>query len=214
MSRIVGLGLLCLVWAAPAAGQTGPFYVGASTALDTGNRNQVDTGVISTLGGLIGIRVGAGWSVEFEADQGWGEGDPRVFEGLLISQAGPGATAEERERNGIFGRSSHRERAGNGYSANVVWRARDSRRVNVALFGTLSWRRFEARRDVTITRVGPAVTYPPDHPNLQDVAEQRDVIGGGYGAGVMIPVRLTGAITVAPTFRFTAAESRNGWPSG
>jgi hypothetical protein len=73
----------------------------------------------------------------------------------------------------------------------------------VALLGGLSWRVFDRRHALTITGVGPDVTYPPDHSNLRSVNESRPLWAGGLTGGVMVPIRLTSALTAAPEFRVT-----------
>ena len=75
---------------------------------------------------------------------------------------------EELERNGIFGRSVWSDSVATGYSAHVVWKSREPGRVNVALLGGVSWRTFDRFHSMTVTSVGPGVTYPPGHPNLSE----------------------------------------------
>jgi len=191
--------------AAPAFAQSNRVYVSGDFAVNSGSRGPVDVGSFPTAGGLVGLRLTPAWSVEFELDRGFGESSERVFEGLLSSQVtGPGPySREELERTGIFGRSVHSDTVATGYSAHAVWKSRAPGRVNVALLGGLSWRTFDRFHSMTITSVGPGVTYPAGHPALQSFAETRSLTGGGLTGGVLIPVRIAGGLTVAPEFRIT-----------
>ena len=205
MGRAVLILAMLVAAAVPARAQSNRVYVSGVLAANAGGRGPIDVGTFPTTGGLVGLRLTGGWSLEFELDRGFGESSERVYEGLLISQvSGPGPhPREELERNGIFGRSVWSDSVANGYSAHVVWKSREPGRVNVALLGGLSWRTFEQFHSVAITAVGPGVTYPEGHPNLRSFAETRDVTGGGLTGGVFVPIRLTGALTLAPEFRVT-----------
>ena len=204
--RTIVLVLLLVVWAAvPSVAQSNRAYVSGVFATNSGSRGPVDVGTFPTAGGLVGLRLSGAWSVEVELDRGFGESSERVFEGLLLSQVtGPGPhSREDLERAGVFGRSVHRESVATGYSAHVVWRSQEPRRVNVALLGGLSWRTFDRFHSTTITAVGPAVTYPPGHPNLRSFEEVRPLTGGGLTGGLMVPIRMTSRLTLAPEFRVT-----------
>jgi hypothetical protein len=205
----LGKTLLVLMMAAitsvPAAAQSNRVYVSGLFAANSGGRGPVDVGTFPTAGGLVGLRLTGAWSVEFELDRGFGESSERIFEGLLSSQvSGPGPySREDLERNGIFGRSVYSDAVATGYSAQVVWKSREPGRVNVGLLGGLSWRTFDRFHSMTITSVGPGVTYPAGHPNLRSFAETRPLTGGGLTGGVLVPIRVTSALTVAPEFRVT-----------
>lgn len=205
MRRAVVVLVTMMLTSVPAVAQSSRVYVAGVFAGNGGSRGPVDVGTFPTSGGLVGLRLTGAWSVELEIDRGFGESSERVFEGLLSSQvSGPGPhPREELERAGIFGRSVHSESVATGYSAHVVWKSREPGRVNVALLGGLSWRTFDRFHSTTITGVGPAVTYPPGHPNLRNFAETRALTGGGVTAGVFVPIRMTSALTVAPEFRVT-----------
>ena len=74
--------------------------------------------------------------------------------------------------------------------------------MNVALLGGVSWRTFDQFHSMTVTWVGPGVTYQR-HPNLRSFAETRPLTGGGLTAGVLVPIRVAGALDIAPEFRLT-----------
>ena len=67
----------------------------------------------------------------------------------------------------------------------------------------LSWRTFDTFHSMTVTSVGPGVTYTPGHPNTTGFADTRPLTGGGLTAGVLVPIRVAGGLTVAPEFRLT-----------
>jgi hypothetical protein len=205
MGKIVLVLAMAVLASVPAAAQSNRVYVSGVFAGNSGSRGPVHVGTFPTAGGLVGLRVSGAWSVEFEIDRGFGESSERVSEGLLHSQvSGPGPySREELERNGTFGRSVWSESVATGYSAQVVWKSREPGRVNVALLGGVSWRTFDTFHSMTVTSVGPGVTYEPGHPNLRSFAETRPLTGGGLTVGVLVPIRIAGALTVAPEFRLT-----------
>lgn len=205
LGRTVLILVMAAMAAVPAAAQSHRVYLSGVFAANSGGRGPVDVGTFPTAGGLVGLRLTDAWSVEFGLDLGFGESSQRIFEGLLSSQvSGPGPfSREELERNGIFGRSVWSESVATGYSAQVVWKSRAPGRVNVGLLGGLSWRTFDRFHSMTITSVGPGVTYPPAHPSLRSFAETQPLTGGGLTGGVLVPIRVTSALTVAPEFRVT-----------
>jgi hypothetical protein len=198
MTRTAYCVVFLLVLASPVMAQP-RFYGGASLAADSGGRGQVDVGTFPAAGGLVGWRFSDGWSLEFHLDHGFGEGPERVSEGLLFSQLG----GLDRERTGVFARSTWQDRPSRGFAVLAVWKARLEGRADVAFTMGVSERRFRARHTTTITGVGPDVTYPPDHPNLQDRDESRILAGGGLAGGLLVPVKVAGAVTVAPELRMT-----------
>jgi hypothetical protein len=56
----------------------------------------------------------------------------------------------------------------------------------------------------TITHIPENAGIPPNDPNVRDADETRTITGGGLTGGVMVPVRLTDALTLAPDVRMTA----------
>ena len=170
-----------------------------------GARGPVHVGTFPTAGGLIGLRLSGAWSIEFEIDRGFGESSERVFEGLLHSQvSGPGPySREELERNGTFGRSVWSESVATGYSAQVVWKSREPGRVNVALLGGVSWRTFDTFHSMTVTSVGPGVTYAPGHPNTIGFADDASTDGRWPDRRRSRPDPDRRGPTVAPEFRLT-----------
>ncbi len=62
---------------------------------------------------------------------------------------------------------------------------------------------FDQFHSLAITGVGPGVTYPQGHPARRSFAETHALTGGGVTAGVLVPIRVTSALTLAPEFRVT-----------
>jgi hypothetical protein len=200
MLRIALFAVLFGLAAGPVAAQS-RFYTGGSLAADSGGRGPVDVGTIPAAGVLLGWRFTDHWSAEFHVDRGFGEGEPRIFEGVLFAQAGP--AREDLERTGVFGRSVWQDRPGIGWAALAVYTARQPGRVDVSVYAGVSERQFESTHTTTITGVGPDATYPPGHPSLQDRQESRTRRAGGITGGLMVPIRLAGGISVAPEVRVT-----------
>ena len=200
MLRIALFAVLFGFAAGPLAAQS-RFYTGASLAADSGDRGPVDVGTIPAAGALLGWRVADHWSAEFHVDRGFGEGEARIFEGLLFAQTN--TAGEDLERTGVFGRSVWQDRPGIGWAALAVYTARQPGRVDVSVYVGVSERRFETTHTTTITGVGPDVTYPPEHPNLQDREEIINRSAGGITGGLMVPIRLAGGLSVAPEVRVT-----------
>jgi hypothetical protein len=199
MNRLMLAALMVAAGAGPAAAQSSRLYGGGGGGVHNGALN---VGTVSTVGGLVGVRMTNAWSVEFEMDHGSDRAKDSLFEGLLWAQGvGPETpTPEELERNGVFGRSVWRHSAGRGYSAQVVWKTRDPGRVNSAVFGGFSVRNYDSRHAVTITSLGPGVTGFQG-PTSRVTTDTRTA--GGLMAGVMIPIRIASRVTVAPELRFT-----------
>jgi hypothetical protein len=192
---VVALGVV------PAAAQSSRIYGAGVAGVHSG---ALSVGTVSTIGGLAGIRMTDAWSIEFEMDKGSAGSGDLVFEGLLSAQvSGPGQpTPEELAHNGIFGRSVWRHSSGRGYSARVVWKTRKPGRVNAAVFGGVSARHYDSRHAVTITSIGPGVTYPAGRTATTSSVTSRTRTAGGLIGGIMVPIRIASGVTVAPELRF------------
>ena len=145
--------------AAPAAAQAGRFYAGAVAGVDSGSRGPIGSGSFPTAGALVGTRIGGGWSAELEVERGF-RTEERPGRSLYVS-----------------------EKADLGWSGLAVWRSRQPGRVNGAVFGGITSRRFKAR--------------------LPNQVEQT-ITGKGLTGGGMLLIRIAGPFTLAPEFRYTA----------
>jgi hypothetical protein len=194
MARLITWLLVLTLVAAPAAAQSS-VYVGVTTALDEGQRGNIDLEALPAAGGLIGWRFSDSWSAEFHADRAFGESVPRAFETLVHSE---GTLRAE-----IYGRSVEQDRAGEGFAILAVWRSQRSGRARAAVTMGVSERRFRRHHVMTISRVGPDVTLPPDHPLRQPRDETSTLKARGLTGGFFAPITLSERLTVAPEVRLT-----------
>jgi hypothetical protein len=205
MRIVIAMCLAILVGATTAAAQPSQrrLYVGAVAATEAGDRGPVSSGAIASAGGVLGISVSESFAVEFEIERGFREARS-VTEAVWISYpTSPNPTREEIERFGIRARFDRTEKTGPGFSALVLWRTREPGRVNAALFGGVSARHFEKRTIRTHISASPELNLPPTHPNLQTANDHRDMTAGGITGGLMVLVRTTRWLTVAPELRVT-----------
>jgi hypothetical protein len=197
-------GVAALLCAHPAAAQNPKprFYIASSTGIDGGRRGPIFGATVPTAGGLFGVQLTDRVSVELEVDRGFHE-TARTAEAVWISLAQPGASRDEIERLGIRARFDRTQWVGRGLSAHVLWRTRELGRVNVGMLAGVSSRRYSSRVVRTPVSFGPGVTLPADHPYLKVDDSVRRLEGTGLTVGVVIFVRLTDGLAVAPDIRFT-----------
>ena len=84
-----------------------------------------------------------------------------------------------------------------------MWRTREPGRVNVGVFGGVSGRAYDSRVVRTPTFVSPLINLSPTDPALLPANFTRRMNAGGFTGGVIVPVRTTDRLTIAPEFRFT-----------
>lgn len=200
MARTAHCVVFLLLIASPTFAQPS-LYGGGTVAVDAGSRGPIDIGTLPAAGGFVGWRFVDTWSVEFHVNQGLKTAEGRTFEGLLYAQTG--GTPGDRERFGIFGRSTREYRAEEELAVLFVWQPRYTGRVGAAITMGIARRRFETHHVIRITGVGPDVTYPPDHPLLQGLDETSNTVGGGAAGGFMFPVKVGSGLSLAPEFRVT-----------
>ena len=198
------LAVAAILPAQPAAGQSSAprFYAGISTGIDGGSRGPIFGASMPSAGGLFGVQLTAGIGLEVEVDRGFHD-TARTSEALWISLAQPGATREEIERLGIYARFHRTQWAGRGVSGHVVWRTHDPGRVNAGLLVGVSSRRYSSRVVRTPLSSGSGVNLPADHPYFTVEDSVRRMAGTGLTGGVVIFVRLTDQLIIAPDLRFT-----------
>ena len=170
-------------------------YGGGTAAVDSGQRGNIDLEGLPAAGAFVGWRFSEAWSAEFHVDRAFGESVPRSFEELIYT----GMTL----RSEAYGRTRVQDRAGEGFSALAVWRSGPMGRVRAAVTMGLSDRRFKRHETMTISRVGPDVPLPPDHPLLQPRDETITLRARGLTAGFMVPITVSARWTVAPEIRLT-----------
>jgi hypothetical protein len=110
---------------------------------------------------------------------------------------------EQTLRSEIYGRTVVVGSAGAGLSLLAVWTSAPSGRVRAAITMGFAMRHFEQQRTTTVTRVGPDVTLPPEHPLLQGRSETSQITSRGLSGGLLIPISFGARWTVAPEVRLT-----------
>ena len=192
---IVAASVLLLAFAPVAAEAQSRIYVGASSALEEGQRGNLEIDRVPAAGGLVGWRFHENWSVEVHADRAFGESPVRTFERLLYTNFT--LTSE------VYGRVVTQDRAGESFALLGVWRSKPSGRVRAAVTMGFTERRFRTDETMTISRVGPDVPLPPEHPLLQPTDKTILLRARGLTAGFMVPITLGAGLTVAPEIRLT-----------
>jgi hypothetical protein len=178
------------------------FYIGASMAADGGSRGPIPGGAVPSAGAVLGIRITDAWSVEAEVERGF-RTTGRTDEAVWLSFAPPSSTRAEIERLGIRARFERTQSAGPGFAAHAVWRSREAGRVNVGLLAGISARAYDSRVVRTTLSVPPELNLSPDHPDVRRSDQTRNMTGGGLSGGLVVFVRLTPVLTVAPELRYT-----------
>jgi hypothetical protein len=195
-------GILLAVGSGAAYAQpAGRFYAGTAVAAQQISADDVDGGT-SSVGAVFGFRLTPAFSIEFEANGGLGEAS-RVHSGTFISFAGPGASREEIERFGVTMQSDTRWNPGFGWSVLAMWRSTGPERIGVALFAGVTTTTYDERRTLTVLNIPSGVdkTEAELHRMMPD--EHGSRVRSGLSGGVLIPIRLTRQVSVAPEFRYS-----------
>jgi hypothetical protein len=205
MRMLIATVVIVLLGAGATEGQVPDrrFYAAATTSIDGGNRGDLFVGALPTAGLLFGVRLSRGWSLEAEVDQGFQEGTRSAEDFWTSFPPTPSTNREEFERYGVKARFDRTQSAGTGWSAHVLWRTREPSLVNAGLFGGVSGRAYDSRVVRTPTFVSPLINLPPAHPALLPEDTSRRMNAGGFTGGVIVLVRTTDRLTIAPEFRFT-----------
>jgi hypothetical protein len=174
-ARLVSIVALVLV-AHPVAAQS-RFYVGGLGTADSADRGSMDLRTVPAIGGLVGWRFNDSWSIEFQLDHGFAEGDPHG-------------------RIGHFGSDTLKDYAGEGFAVLAIWKSRPLGRVAVAASMGLSQRRFRTTQTIGIDR---PVNLAPDDPLLQNRTGTTQA--AGPTGGLLLPIALGGGWSVAPELR-------------
>lgn len=178
-------------------------YAGVTTAADVGNRGNIPGGAVPSVGGVIGIKLNDAWSIEVEAERAFRTTSAGSGESVLISfPPSRTPTREEIELYGIRTSDVRTQVAGPGWSAQAMWRTREPGRVNVGLLAGVSSRVYTSHLARTTTFVSPLITLPPNY-RLPDENSSRRMVAGGPTGGLVVFVRVTRQLTIAPEFRFT-----------
>jgi len=187
----------------PAAEAQSRVYLGMTTAADGGIRGDIPGGAVPSVGGMIGVRLTEAWSIEVEVERGFRTTTAGSGESVIVSfPPTTNPTREEIELYGIRARSDRTQTAGGGWSALAAWRTREPGRVNVGLLGGVSSRVYTTHLVRTTTFVSPLVDLSPNY-RLPDENSTRRMVAGGLTGGLVIFVRVTPHLTIAPELRLT-----------
>ena len=203
MPRTAMLLLGVLAMGVPAQAQP-RLYVGMTTAADAGERGNIPGGAVPSAGGMIGVRLTDAWSIEVEIERGFRTTTAGSGEGVLTSfPPTRNPTYEQIELYGIRTRDDRTQQAGTGWSAHAAWRSREPGRINLGLLAGVSSRVYTSGLVRTTTFVSPLIELPPGY-RLPDERSTRRMAAGGLSGGVVILVRVTRQLTIAPELRVTA----------
>lgn len=203
MSRTAFCLSFLLLVGIPTAQAQSRLYVAATTAADTGERGNIPDGAVPSLGAMIGFRLTDAWSIEVEVERGFRTTRAGSGEAVIVSfPPTTTPTREEIELYGIRARSDRKQIAGPGWSAHASWRSREPGRINVGLLAGVSSRVYTSRLVRTTTFVSPLLNLPPTY-RLPDEESSRRMVAGGLTGGLLIFVRVTPQLTLAPEFRLT-----------
>ena len=204
MARTALVLSILLLAGVPAARAQSRLYVAAVTSADAGERGNIPGGAVPALGGLIGVRLSDAWSLELEVERGFRTTTAGTGEAVIVAfPPSPTPTRDEIEQYGIRAHSDRKQEAGPGWSAYAVWRTREPGRVNAGFLAGVASRVYTTHLVRTTTFVSPLLDLPPNY-RLPDETSSRRMVAGGLTGGVLIFVRVTRQLTVAPEFRFTA----------
>jgi hypothetical protein len=184
-------------------------YAAATTAVEGGARGNIPSGAVPSAGGLVGVRLTDAWSIEVEADRGFRTTTAGTGESLLVSfPPSPNPTPQEIESYGIRARFDRTQTVGAGWSAHAVWRGRQPKRLNVGLLAGVSSRIHTSRVVRTTTFISPLVD-PSLADQYPDETSTRRMAATGLTGGLLLLVRITRQLTLAPEFRVTSGLITN-----
>jgi hypothetical protein len=203
MMRVAIVLMVLLPFGICSAQAQSRVYVGMTMAADAGNRGNIPGGAVPSLGGMVGVRVSDAWSIEVEVERGFRTTTAGSGEAVLVAYPPTlTPTYEEIQLYGIRTRDERTQTAGAGWSAHAAWRSREAGRVNVGLLAGVSSRVYDAHLMRTTTFVSPLINLPANY-RLPDEVSSRRMIGGGISGGLVVLVRATRQLTIAPEFRTT-----------
>jgi hypothetical protein len=198
---LFGLVLLIPTVAVPLAEAQPRIFVGATTAVDAGERGNIPGETVPSAGTVIGLTLSDAWAVEIEIERGFMTTHAGSGEGVLISfPPTRNPTREEIELYGVRTMDQRTQTAGAGWAAHARWRTQEPGRVNVSLLAGVAARIYETELERTTTFVSPLLNLSPSF-QLPDEHSTRRMVGWGLSGGVTIPVRITPQLALEPEVR-------------
>jgi hypothetical protein len=177
-------------------------YAGAALAMQYVTADDVNSAEISSAGAVVGVRLTPTFSIEIEVNRGFGALS-RIYSGTFVSFADPGESREEIERLAVTMQSDTRWTPGFGWAVLAMWRSTKPARVGTAAFAGITSPHYEERRTLTVLDIPDGVdrTEADLHRMIPD--ERGSRARGGLTGGILVPIRLTRQVSVAPEIRYT-----------
>jgi hypothetical protein len=203
MGKIAVTTIVAALFSTAAFAQTSKrWYAGGSVSEVRVDAEEVKGGGTASIGAVVGVQLTPTFSIEFEGGLGLGELG-RVYSGKFVSFAGPGASREEIERLAVTMQSDTRWKPRGGGSVFAVWRSTGPSRIGAAVFGGLTATAYDVRNTLTVVEIptGVDATEPDLHRMMPDSHGSR--MRGGLTAGLLVPVRLSRDLSIAPEVRYT-----------
>lgn len=202
MRRTLAAALVLLFGAGTAMAQDDArWYAGGAIGAAQITADEV-TGTAPTAGLVIGFRLTRAFSLETDVSRGL-RNFTRTYEGGSESFAPPGSSFEEIERQAIRRRWHNEWSPTVNVAALAVWRSTAPSRVRAAAFAGVTASRYQEDRSSEVTFVPATVLLPPGHPSLLPERQVSHRMRGGLTGGFMVPITLTGRLSVAPELSYT-----------
>lgn len=209
MARTAVFLFSLLLLGIPTAQAQPRLYIATTTAVDDGERGNIPGGPVPSLGGLIGLRLTEALWVELEVERAFRTTITGSGESVLASfPPTRNPTREELELYGVRARFDRTQKAGAGWSAQTVWRSHEPGRINVGLLAGVSSRVYSSRVKRTMTFISPLVPASLTD-QFRDETSTRRMAATGLTGGLLIFLRITRQLTVAPECRLTAGFITN-----
>lgn len=177
------------------------WYAGGTAGASRIMADEVKGGSPSA-GAVIGLRLTPAFSVEADVSRGLRK-VTRTYEGTFISFAERGASREEIERQAVHRRWHNEWSPTMNLAALAVWRSTSPSRVHPAVYAGVTVARYDEVYSSVVTALPDVVPIAADHANLLPQRQSINRTRGGLTGGFMVPITITGALSVAPELRYT-----------
>lgn len=200
MRTLVTATLFCFLGVNLASAQHSPrFYAGGALSASRVTADEVK-GSTPTGGVIVGVRLTPSFSLEADVSRAFQKIE-RSYEGPSTSFAAPGSSYDEIVRQAVHRRWDIEWTPTLNLAALAVWRSTSPSRVGAAVYGGVTLARYRDATRTVVTALPAAVPVPPDSPSLQPTEEIGTRNRGGLTGGLMVPIRIAGALSVAPELR-------------
>lgn len=177
------------------------WYAGGTFGSSSIQADEV-TGTSPFGGAIVGVRLTPGFSVEADISRGFRK-VTRTYEGTSISFAERGASRDEIERQAVHRRWTSEWSPAMNLAALAVWRSTAPSRLRVAAYTGLTFARYDEEYSSVVTALPAVVPVATNSFNLLPQHQAITRMRGGLTGGVMLPISITRALSVAPEIRYT-----------